>query len=159
MFLIQVDREGHHLLCHPWDTYSPLLVMSRNTAVVLKKCLLTLGGPTFAANGFKQTLRCVVTDHAPSNVAAEQSLKVDRVWSLLHIFCDLHSISSCHGKTFESLLGHHVTGFIRVALTFRQGTMMQVLRQAVAEIVKVRLEVSVCCSLFTARLIQLYCML
>ena len=120
------------------QTFCPLQVLQQNTAAVLKTSLSRMGAATAKAQEFKVRMRSVCTDAGSGNIKAEQDMTEQRgdSWSLFHVYCDVHKISRARRRTFEELQGQHVSGLIRVALSLRQGAMLNQFRGAMASIIR-----------------------
>ena len=123
------------------DTLTPLQVLERNTAEVVKQILQTSAASSPHSQGFQFKARVVCTDRAGANIKAERSLAEERgpAWQTLHTFCDLHAVSSSLVGTFDGLLPEHVTGLIRCALSLREGPALACFRRCLREEIAKRL--------------------
>lgn len=108
---------------------SPLAILEKGTATVLKEATLRLSGVTLASTWSDQCTRAVCTDRASANLLAERLVGNERgaKWQTLHIHCEAHKVATCHEVTF-GLIDDHIKGMIHCALSLRDGSSMDTFR-------------------------------
>ena len=81
----------------PCSTATPLQVMERGTAEVLKECLQRNAAVSPWIQAFRWKCRASCTDKAGYNLKADSSIARDRgtQWAALHTDCEVHCTSSC----------------------------------------------------------------
>ena len=96
------------------STATPLQVMERGTAEVLKECLQRNAAVSPWIQAFRWRCRASCTDKAGYNLKADSSIARDRgnQWAALHTDCEVHCTSTCFQKTYEGLLPDQVSGLI-----------------------------------------------
>ena len=136
-------RTGDQLWSLRGDSLTPLQVLERNTAEVLKDALQRSACCSPQSQAFQFKARVVCTDRAGANIKAERSLAAERgpAWQTLHTFCDLHAVSSALVGTFDGLMPDQVSGLIRCALSLREGSALSTFRRCLRQEIRQRLVV------------------
>lgn len=113
---------------------TPLALLQRGTATVMKDTLLRLSTVSLASTWFPQRSRAVCTDRASANLLAETMISDERgaEWKTIHILCEAHKVATSHEMTF-GLADANVKGMIHCALSLRDGANMTIFRTCLKE--------------------------
>eukprot|EP00971_Amphidinium_carterae_P351371 6492079-Amphidinium_carterae.1 len=125
------------------NNISPLQVMERTTAEVLKACLQRVSSVSFSHKDFAMQTRHHCSDKAAYNSKAERGIAAERhgKWVSLGTFCDIHVTSTCHSKTYQTLMADDVQGLCRLSLSLQSASAMSGFRKALRVEIRSRLKV------------------
>eukprot|EP00971_Amphidinium_carterae_P110152 2182108-Amphidinium_carterae.2 len=122
------------------ETFNPVYALHRNSAANLMKCLNRSSAISSASQNFRLKVRNVVIDQGAANLLAEKVMEDERVdWQWLLKPCEVHILSTCHKKVFNTLMAEDITGMIRTSLCIGCCGKMVTWRKALEDEIKSRL--------------------
>ena len=136
--LIQVGQQHCTIV---GQSATPLQIVERTTAEVMRETLLRLSSASVSSLEFPFRTRVACTDAAGSNFRAEKAIAQERTFASLHWTCDVHRTATSYSKTFDSLMGAHVAGMIHTALALQQAGGIALFRLCLKEEIRKRLKV------------------
>eukprot|EP00971_Amphidinium_carterae_P335543 6471461-Amphidinium_carterae.2 len=141
-----VIRLGCKLVKIHGNVATPLQIMEKNNACILRECLSRVSASTSQSNVFKLQVRVASRDQAAYNKLAERVILHERHphWTGLEFGCEVHASARAFSKTFDGLLKADISGLLNVALVLRAGANMLLFRRCIQEEILSRLKLKFC---------------